>query len=227
MSKIYLDDIPLEEARNRLQEKIQAAGLWRRLGVDRLALDENLVGRILAGTLWARISSPHYHASAMDGFAVKSERTHGALETAPITLQFDIDTTYLDTGDPLPEWADAVIPIENVVPLDTQGDTATDPRHPAAIQIRAAVSPWSHVRVMGEDMVATQLVLPQGHRLKPVDLGAAAGAGGIGFELFMASGFYFDLREVGFITYAILIVAFLLEVISTRLKRRYFPVTSD
>ena len=60
-----------------------------------------------------------------------------------------------------------------------------------------------------------------------VAMGAAAGAGGIGFELFMASGFYFDLREVGFITYAILIVAFLLEVISTRLKRRYFPVTSD
>ncbi|KQL37201.1 ABC transporter permease subunit [Psychrobacillus sp. FJAT-21963] len=60
-----------------------------------------------------------------------------------------------------------------------------------------------------------------------VAMGAAAGAGGIGFELFMASGFYFDLREVGFITYAILIIAFLLEVTSTRLKRRYFPATSD
>ena len=60
-----------------------------------------------------------------------------------------------------------------------------------------------------------------------VAMGAAAGAGGIGFELFMASGFYFDLREVGFITYAILIVAFLLEVTSTRLKRRYFPATSE
>ena len=60
-----------------------------------------------------------------------------------------------------------------------------------------------------------------------VAMGAAAGAGGIGFELFMASGFYFDLREVGFITYAILIIAFLLEVISTRLKKRYFPATSD
>ncbi|WP_087974877.1 ABC transporter permease subunit [Oceanobacillus rekensis] len=60
-----------------------------------------------------------------------------------------------------------------------------------------------------------------------VAMGAAAGAGGIGFDLFMASSFYFDLREVGFITYAILIVAFLLEVISTRLKKRYFPATSD
>ena len=60
-----------------------------------------------------------------------------------------------------------------------------------------------------------------------VAMGAAAGAGGIGFELFMASGFYFDLREVGFITYAILIIAFILEVISTRLKSRYFPASSD
>ncbi|RLL43825.1 ABC transporter permease subunit [Oceanobacillus piezotolerans] len=60
-----------------------------------------------------------------------------------------------------------------------------------------------------------------------VAMGAAAGAGGIGFDLFMASSFYFDMREVGFITYAILIVAFLLEVISTRMKKRYFPASSN
>lgn len=59
-----------------------------------------------------------------------------------------------------------------------------------------------------------------------VAMGAAAGAGGIGFELFMASGFYFDLREVGFITYAILIIAIVLEVISTQLKNRYFPASA-
>jgi phosphonate transport system permease protein len=58
-----------------------------------------------------------------------------------------------------------------------------------------------------------------------VAMGAAAGAGGIGFDLFMASGFYFDLREVGFITYAILIIAFVLEIISTRLKSRFFPAS--
>lgn len=54
-----------------------------------------------------------------------------------------------------------------------------------------------------------------------VAMGAVAGAGGIGFELFMASGFYFDIREVGFITYAILLVAVILEVTSTKLKKRY------
>lgn len=59
-----------------------------------------------------------------------------------------------------------------------------------------------------------------------VAMGAAAGAGGIGFELFMASGFYFDLREVGFITYAILIIAIFLEIVSTQLKNRYFPAAA-
>ncbi|MGF7058778.1 PhnE/PtxC family ABC transporter permease [Brassicibacter mesophilus] len=54
-----------------------------------------------------------------------------------------------------------------------------------------------------------------------VAMGAAAGAGGIGFELFMASGFYFDIREVGFITFLIVIVAIILEVLSTKIKNRF------
>lgn len=60
-----------------------------------------------------------------------------------------------------------------------------------------------------------------------VAMGAAAGAGGIGFELFMASGFYFDMREVGMITYMILLLAIILEITSTRLKSRYFPATAN
>jgi phosphonate transport system permease protein len=52
-----------------------------------------------------------------------------------------------------------------------------------------------------------------------VAMGAAAGAGGIGFDLFMASGFYFDIREVGCITWLILAVAIALEIGATRLKR--------
>lgn len=53
-----------------------------------------------------------------------------------------------------------------------------------------------------------------------VAMGAAAGAGGIGFDMFMASGFYFDLREIGAITFFILIVAILLEIFATRIKRK-------
>ncbi|NLK93587.1 MAG: ABC transporter permease subunit [Clostridiales bacterium] len=54
-----------------------------------------------------------------------------------------------------------------------------------------------------------------------VAMGAAAGAGGIGFELFMASNFYFDVREVGFITIGVLICAIVLEIFSTKIKTKY------
>lgn len=53
-----------------------------------------------------------------------------------------------------------------------------------------------------------------------VAMGAAAGAGGIGYDLFMASGFYFNLGEVGYITYILLLVAILLELGAMRLKAR-------
>ncbi len=179
---VYLHDIPLPEAQARFQAALEAAHLWRVLGVETLPLDENALGRVLAEPVWARVSSPHYHAAAMDGFAVRAEDTRGAQPTSPRQLsargeRASRQAQYVDTGDPLPDWADAVIPIENTEALDEGGEITPDFRRPAAIRIRAAVTPWSHVRPMGEDIVATQLVLPAGHVLRPVDLGAMAAAG--------------------------------------------------
>lgn len=54
-----------------------------------------------------------------------------------------------------------------------------------------------------------------------VAMGAAAGAGGIGYQLYMAAGYFYDIREVGFITILILAVALVMEVIATRFKKRY------
>jgi len=174
---VYLHDIPLEDAQKRLDEVLEEAGLSGILGVEAIPLDEQAQGRVLAEPVWAKISSPHYHASAMDGFAVRANQTDGALATAPVSLTYGEQTTYIDTGDPLPEWANAVIPIENVEPLDGDGNVSAEARKPDIIRIREAVPPWSHVRPMGEDMVATQLVLPAGHTLRAVDLGAIAGCG--------------------------------------------------
>lgn len=55
-----------------------------------------------------------------------------------------------------------------------------------------------------------------------VAMGAAAAAGGIGFDLFMASSFYYDLHEVGMITYCALVVAMLLEGIALLIKKRLY-----
>lgn len=174
---IYLHDIPLSQAQERLQQALEEAGLWQVLEEETLPLDERALGRVLARPVWARLSSPHYHASAMDGFALRAQSTTGALPSRPVSLRIGEEAGYVDTGDPLPDWANAVVPIENVEPLDESGAPAADPRHPYAIRLRDALPPWVHVRPMGEDIVATELVLPAGHILRPVDLGAVAASG--------------------------------------------------
>jgi len=174
---VYLQDIPLPQAQSRLLQALQAAGLAGVLGVEELPLDERAVGRVLSEPIWASISSPHYHASAMDGYAVRAMHTIEASPAVPIDLEMGTRAFYVDTGDSLPAWADAVIPIENVELINIETPPEDKPAPPRAIRIRAAVTPWSHVRPMGEDMVATQLVLPAGQVLRPVDLGAIAASG--------------------------------------------------
>ncbi len=177
---LYLHDIPLAEAQERFKNELTAANLWGVLGAESIELNEFALGRVLAESVWAIQSSPHYHASAMDGFAVRAELTAGAMPSAPVILLLQAGSpqaAYVDTGDALPVWANAVIPIENVEPLDAAGQMAEDARKPAMLRIRASVAPWSHVRPLGEDIVATQLVLPAGHVLNPFDLGAIAAAG--------------------------------------------------
>lgn len=177
MKTVYLRDIPLPEAQARWERALCSIGGWGILGEEYILLDEHALGRVLARPIWANISSPHYHSAAMDGFAIRAMNTTGAMPTNPRTLFYGSQALYVDTGDPIPEWADAVIPIENVEAIDENERPSADVRCPHAIRIRIAVTPWSHIRSMGEDIVATQLVLPAGHILRPVDLGAIAACG--------------------------------------------------
>jgi len=160
----YLEDIPLQTALARWEAALVEAGLADPLPGESLAL-EDAAGRITAEPVWALISSPHYHAAGMDGYAVRAEDTAGASETRPVYLSVGDQARYVDTGDPLPAGTNAVIMVEDVQLRDR------------AIEILAPAPPWQHVRPMGEDMVATELILPANHRLRPQDIGAAAGAG--------------------------------------------------
>ena len=176
---VYLEDVPLDEARAIFETALRAAGWWQPLPAEEIAVAQ-ANGRITAEAIWAKISSPHYHASAMDGYALRAQDSEGATETQPLIFipVEDWDTTPheprpiwpVNTGQPLPPWANAVVMIEH-----TQDVTLPDGR--SGIEIRASLPPWQHVRPMGEDMVATELVLPANHKLRPVDLGALAGAG--------------------------------------------------
>ncbi len=177
--KIYLEDIPLEEARAAFTAALIEAGLWKPMPAETISLIDAR-DRVTAEAVWARISAPHYHASAMDGYAVRSRDTDGATETNPLLLTLvdpgEVEPKVkrpaqaVNTGHPLPSWADAVVMIEHT-------QLARDSEGRSAIEIRASLAPWNHVRPMGEDMVATELVLPANHRLRPVDLGALAGSG--------------------------------------------------
>lgn len=172
----YLQDIPLEEATQRFSGALEAASLNQVLGAETILLDISACGRVLAESVWAKISSPHEHVAAMDGYAVRAADTRGAIQTQPLILQIAGQARYVDTGDPLPETFDAIVPVENV---ELIAQDAKAPARPQSIRIRASVAPWQHVRPLGEDMVATELVLPAGHVLRPIDLGALAASGHI------------------------------------------------
>ena len=134
---------------------------------------EDALNRITAEPVFAKISSPHYHAAAMDGICVRAEDTFGATEFVGKKLTRGLEDeskpgafAYVDTGNALPAWANAVIMIEKVRQVDD--DT---------VEIFESVAPWNHVRLVGEDVVATELLLPRSHRLRPYDLGALLAAG--------------------------------------------------
>jgi putative molybdopterin biosynthesis protein len=234
---LYLHDIPLSQAKQAFHDALQQAGLWQQLGKESIPLDENALGRVLAEAIWALRSSPHYHAAAMDGFAVRAEETRGAQPSAPVTLELPDAAQYVDTGDPLPDWANAVIPIENVESLTRDGRIALDVRRPDLIRIRAATVPWHHVRPLGEDIVATQLVLPSGHVLRPYDLGAIAASGHVsvsvarpprvailptGTELVPIGA---ELKRGDILEYNSLVLAAQVKAMGAQPTR--FPITSD
>jgi putative molybdopterin biosynthesis protein len=138
---------------------------------------EDSLHRITAEPVFASASVPHYHGAAMDGIAVRAQDTFGASEAHPVTLQPLSPSASpqqvppcafspIDTGHALPPWADAVVMIEHVYPVDD-----------GAVSVRQAAAPWQHVRLVGEDIVATEPLLPRGHRIRPYDIGALLAAG--------------------------------------------------
>jgi putative molybdopterin biosynthesis protein len=159
----FIHDRPAAEALAAWEEACAASGCPERLETVRLPLGE-AVGRVTAEPVWARTSSPPFDAAAMDGIAVHAADTVGASETTPVRLEaeaFEI----VDTGDPIPADFDAVVMREDVHAVDD------------AVELRGAAAPYQHVRSIGEDVSAAELLLPAGHRLRPVDV-AAAGASG-------------------------------------------------
>jgi len=156
-------DVPAARALDAWRSAREAGGCPARLPALRVSLAA-AADRVTAEPVWATRSSPPFDAAGMDGIAVRAADTIGAGETTPIYLDPD---TYdvVDTGDPMPDGRDAVVMREHVHYAD------------GSAELRAAVPPYQHVRSIGEDVAAAELLLPEGHRLRAVDLAAAAAAG--------------------------------------------------
>ena len=163
--RYYLQDIPLHEAVSKFHAALDSVGGRERTAAEAVHL-EAAAGRVTSGPVTALLSSPHYDSAAMDGAAVRSADTVGATETSPVRLEIGRQAAWVDTGDPIPDEFDAVIMIEVIHQVDVR-----------TIEIQAAVPPYQHVRALGEDIAATELLLPGGHRLRPQDLAACAAAG--------------------------------------------------
>ncbi len=157
----YLKKKTLEEAKtisSRLASLIQ-------LGTETVPVIQAL-GRVTAEPLFAKISSPPFHCAAMDGIAVRAESTYGATEDSPKTLIAGKEVFFVNTGNPIPPGMNAVIMIEEVHQID-----------PESVEIREAAHPWQHVRSIGEDIVATEMVFPENHKMTPYDIGTLLASG--------------------------------------------------
>jgi putative molybdopterin biosynthesis protein len=102
----------------------------------------------------------------MDGIAVEAKRTFHATDEQPVRLAVDREAWFVNTGQPLPEGADAVVMIEQV-----------HQPSPEVVELRAAAFPWQHVRRVGEDVVAGEMMLPHHQRLSATDIAALLAAG--------------------------------------------------
>lgn len=171
--KIYLDSTPLVEALEKWNERLHREGLDKPLPAERIKVIDSL-GRVTAEAVTAKISSPFYHSAAMDGYAVRFAETFGASERNPVKLAIGDQALPVDTGDPMPEGFNAVIMIEdvNIIGARGKGQGARE-----FIEIIEPATPWQHVRTIGEDIVATELIIPENHRIRPVDIGALLAGG--------------------------------------------------
>ena len=102
----------------------------------------------------------------MDGIAVVASKTATAKETAPLTLKKNHDFIVVDTGDPIKPPYDAVIMAEDVIV-----------RAEDTIEILASATSWQHIRPIGEDIIAGEMILPSFHQIRPIDIGVLLSGG--------------------------------------------------
>ena len=163
--KKYIENQLLNEAIQKYHDALKDENIGKPLTGERVPVGDAL-GRVTSEAVIAKLSSPFYHSAAMDGYAVHFIDTFGAAETTPRRLTVPTMAVAVDTGDPVPDGYDAVIMIEDVERISE-----------TEIEILKPATPWQHVRLVGEDIVATELIIPENHVVRPVDMAAMIASG--------------------------------------------------
>lgn len=166
---LYLKTTPVLEAREIYETALKELVVQKK---ERIPAEDSL-GRITAKAVYARCCSPLFNAAAMDGIAVNAKKTAGASEAEPKILKCGEDFIVVDTGDPVKPPYDAVIMAEDLLEVDE--DT---------VQIIAPAPGWQHVRPIGEDIVAGEMLLCNHHKIRPIDIGVLLSGGITEIEVF-------------------------------------------
>ena len=165
--RTYRNLKPVAEARRIFLSRFANAS--RRLEVVPV---RQALGRYVASAIYAARSVPAYHGAAVDGVAVVAATTFPALPESPVLLAAGSAAIPVNTGDPLPPGADAVVMVEKIAEAGEH------------FEIREPVYPWQNVRKAGEDIVRGEILLPALHRVRPFDQGALLSAGILEVEVF-------------------------------------------
>jgi molybdopterin molybdotransferase len=165
--------IDVEEARKRV---LEAVGILE----PEDALVEEALGLVLAADVAAPHPLPRFTNSAMDGYALVAADAAGASDAQPVDLAVvgevragapgDLRITpgaaaRIMTGAPLPDGADAVVPVE-----DTE-------EHDGRVLVRSPMRPGLSVRRAGEDTAAGEVLVRAGTELGPGEMALAASLG--------------------------------------------------
>jgi molybdopterin molybdotransferase len=131
---------------------------------------ENCDGRTAAEDVFSEVDVPHYRRAAMDGFAVRAADTMGAGSNSPVLLISIKDgekgiCKRVHTGSSVPDWADAVVMIEDTI---VHGET---------VEVFTQVHPFKNVGEIGEDIRGGELIIQKGHVIRPCDISVIASAG--------------------------------------------------
>ncbi|MEG3028907.1 MAG: molybdopterin biosynthesis protein [Oscillospiraceae bacterium] len=159
---LYLSNTPVDEAVDKYLRALQSIVKPK---TEEIWVADSLE-RITDKAVYAKYCSPLFNAAAMDGIGVISQKTNGASEANPVALNPAEDFVVVDTGDPIKLPYDTVIMAEDLTE-----------REDGSVSIIEAAPPWQHIRPIGEDIVAGEMLLPSKHKIRPIDIGVLLSGG--------------------------------------------------